>query len=228
MGLLSDAKKIASRDPAARGVVGVIFMYPGFHALVHHKFSYFLYKHKLFAWARLHSQFARLCTGIEIHPGAKIGQGLFIDHGMGVVIGETAIIGDDCTIYHNVTLGGRGHAKGKKRHPTLGSNVLVGAGAKILGDVTIGDNANIGANAVVLHDVPPDATVVGVPGKVVRVNGKPSNDNKKVSHAVELDHTLAPDPLGQEVCKILHRLKKLEDELSQIKSEDSIDTNDNN
>lgn len=204
--MIADAKKIAERDPAARSVVGVVLLYPGFHALVYHKVSHFLYKHKLKALARWNSQMARFWTGIEIHPGAVIGDGLFIDHGMGVVIGETAVIGNDCTIYHNVTLGGRGHDKAHKRHPTLEDNVLVGAGAKILGNVTIGENSNIGSNAVILYDVPKNATVVGVPGKVVRIDGqKPPK-----SHAVELDHAALPDPLEQQMCMLNKRIMKLE------------------
>ena len=131
MGLLYDAKQIAKRDPAARTVVGVIFLYSGFHAIVYHRVAHFFYKHKLLSIARWISQIGRRCTGVEIHPGARIGKGLFIDHGMGVVIGETAQIGDNCTIYHGVTLGGRGHAKGTRRHPIIGDNVLVGAGAKL-------------------------------------------------------------------------------------------------
>lgn len=211
MSLFGDAKQIAQRDPAARSVAGVIMLYPGFHVLVYHRVSHFLYTHKLKSLAKWNSQCARFLTGIEIHPGACIGKGLFIDHGMGIVIGETAIIGDNCTIYHNVTLGGRGHARGKKRHPTLGDNVLIGAGAKILGDVTIGNNASIGANAVVLCDVPAGATIVGVPGKIVRIDGV-----KTPSHAVELDHSVNPDPTTQEICKLSHKVLKLEKMLEKL------------
>lgn len=219
MSLLADARKIAERDPAARSVVGVILLYPGFHALVYHKVSHFLYKCGLKGLARWNSQVARFWTGIEIHPGAVIGNGLFIDHGMGIVIGETAVIGNDCTIYHNVTLGGRGHDKAHKRHPTLEDNVLVGAGAKILGNVTIGENSNIGSNAVILYDVPKNATVVGVPGKVVRIDGqKPPK-----SHAVELDHAALPDPLEQEVCMLSKRIMKLEKLLSDSSIEEQKD-----
>jgi serine O-acetyltransferase len=203
MVFLHDARQIARRDPAARGVLGVIFLYPGFHALVYHRVSHFFYRHKLFAIARWNSQVARFMTGIEIHPGAVIGSGLFIDHGMGIVIGETAVIGDDCTIYHGVTLGGTGKGKGK-RHPTIGNNVLIGAGAKLLGPFHVGDNAMIGSNAVVLSDVPSKATVVGIPGKVVRIEGKP------VSHADTLDHASTADPVEQELCKLLHRVVALE------------------
>ena len=219
MGLWSTAKKIAFRDPAARSVVGVILLYPGFHVLIYHKVSHFFYKHKLKALARWNSQIARARTGIEIHPGAQIGDGLFIDHGMGIVIGETAVIGDDCTIYHNVTLGGRGNAKGKKRHPTIGNNVLIGAGAKILGAVTIGDNVNIGANSVVIKDIPADSTVVGVPGKIVRGPAATAADAKpKKNHAVELDHAAVPDPLEQELWKLMRRVEALEKSVDPAKA----------
>ena len=203
MGLLKDAKQIARRDPAARGVLSVILLYPGFHALVYHRVSHFLYHCRLYSLARWNSQCGRFWTGIEIHPGAKIGSGLFIDHGMGIVVGETAVIGNNCTIYHGVTLGGTGHGKGK-RHPTIGDNVLIGAGAKLLGPFYVGNNVMIGANAVVLSEVPDSATVVGVPGKIVRVEGKP------VSHAVDLDHGSAADPVEQELCRLLHRVLTLE------------------
>ena len=166
MGFWEDAKYIASQDPAATGPLQVFFMYPGYHAVRWHRISHWLHIHKLRTLARGISQFARFLTGVEIHPGAKIGKCLFIDHGMGIVIGETAEIGDYCNIYHGVTLGGTGKDKGK-RHPTLGNHVLVGAGAKILGPFTVGDNARIGGNAVVLKEVPPNATVVGVPGVIV-------------------------------------------------------------
>ncbi len=206
MGLLSDAKQIARRDPAARGVISVMLLYPGFHALIYHRVSHFFYRHKLFGFARWNSQVGRFWTGIEIHPGAKIGSGLFIDHGMGIVVGETAVIGNNCTIYHGVTLGGTGHGKGK-RHPTIGDNVLIGAGAKLLGPFRVGDNAMIGANAVVLSEVPNRATVVGIPGKIVRIDGKP------MSHAENLDHASTADPVEQEMCRLLHRVLALEKKL---------------
>ena len=207
MGLLKDARQIAKRDPAARGVLSVMLLYPGFHALVYHRVSHFFYRHKLYSVARWNSQCGRFWTGIEIHPGAQIGSGLFIDHGMGIVVGETAVIGNDCTIYHGVTLGGTGHGKGK-RHPTVGDNVLIGAGAKLLGPFKVGNNVMIGANAVVLSDVPDSATVVGIPGKIVRVEGKP------VSHAVDLDHGSTADPVEQELCRLLHRILNLERKLN--------------
>lgn len=164
--LYDDAKNILSKDPASRNVLEVIILYPGFHILVFYRIAHFMYVHKLFFIARLVSQLGRFFTGIEIHPGAKIGKRLFIDHGMGIVIGETATIGDDCTIYHGATLGGTGKDK-NKRHPDLGNNVMVGAGAKILGPIKIGNNVKIGANAVVLKNVSDDSTVVGIPGRII-------------------------------------------------------------
>lgn len=204
MGLIDDARSIAKRDPAAKGIGQVMFLYPGFHALIYHRLAHWLYRHHAFFIARWISQIGRFWTGIEIHPGARIGKGLFIDHGMGVVIGETAEVGDNCTIYHNATLGGTGKDKGK-RHPTLGDNVLVGAGAKILGPFRVGNNAMIGANAVVLNEVPDDATVVGVPGHVAQMQGR-----RQVSHNMELDHNNISDPIEQELCRILHRVAALE------------------
>lgn len=160
--LYEDAKNIKEKDPAAKSILEVVLLYPGFHIIVSHKVAHFFYRHKLYFLARLISQRARYHTGIEIHPGATIGNRLFIDHGMGIVIGETAIIGDDCTIYHQVTLGGTGKDIGK-RHPTIGNNVLVGAGSKIIGAINIGDNVKIGAGAIVLKDVENNTTVVGSP-----------------------------------------------------------------
>ncbi|MCQ2505183.1 MAG: serine O-acetyltransferase [Saccharofermentans sp.] len=214
MSLIYDAKQIAKRDPAARTVVGVIFLYSGFHAIVYHRVAHFFYKHKLLSIARWISQIGRRCTGVEIHPGAKIGKGLFIDHGMGVVIGETAQIGDNCTIYHGVTLGGRGHAKGTRRHPIIGDNVLVGAGAKLLGPVVVGNDVSIGANAVVLHDIPDYSTVVGVPGKIVKIEGKST-----ISHAVELDHTLSDDPLETQMRQLVNIINSMEGTISELKAE---------
>lgn len=163
--LYEDAKNIQRKDPAANNILYVILLYQGFHALVLHKIAHYFYTHNSFFLARLISQLARFITGIEIHPGAKIGKRLFIDHGMGIVIGETATVGNDCTIYHGVTLGGTGKDK-KKRHPDLGNNVMIGAGAKILGPIKIGNNVKIGANAVILKNVPDNATIVGIPGEV--------------------------------------------------------------
>ena len=160
--LYYDAKNIQQNDPAARNIFEVILLYPGFHALFFHRIAHFFYNIKLFFIARLISQLTRFFTGIEIHPGATIGKRLMIDHGMGIVIGETAVIGDDCVIYHQVTLGGTGKEK-LKRHPTIGNNVLIGAGAKLLGPINIGDNVKIGAGSVVLKSVEKNSTVVGVP-----------------------------------------------------------------
>lgn len=162
--LKHDLNRVLENDPAARTKLEVFLLYPSIHALIAYRISHFFYKHKLFFLARLISQTSRFFTGIEIHPGATIGRGLFIDHGMGVVIGETAEVGDDVTLYHGVTLGGTGKDKGK-RHPTLGNNVVVGAGAKILGPILIGNDAKVGANAVVVKNVPDGATAVGIPAK---------------------------------------------------------------
>ena len=171
--LYEDAKNILNKDPACRNIFEVIILYPGFHILVFHRLAHFLYKHKLMFLARFVSQFGRFFTGIEIHPGAKIGRRLFIDHGMGIVIGETATVGDDCTIYHNSTLGGTGKDK-NKRHPDLGNNVLVGAGSKILGPIKIGNNVKIGANATVLKNIPDNVTVVKYNKIIVKENtGRP-------------------------------------------------------
>ena len=165
-----ELQRVLDNDPAARSKVEVFLLYPCIHALIAYRIAHFFYKHKWFFIARVISQLARFFTGIEIHPGAKIGKGLFIDHGMGVVIGETTEIGDDVMLYHGVTLGGTGKDKGK-RHPTVGNGVLIGAGAKVLGPITIGDNAKIGSNAVVLKDVPPNATSVGISARnIVRTN----------------------------------------------------------
>ncbi len=189
------------KDPAARSVWEIILLYPGFHAVVGHRVSHFLFRRRLYFLARLVSQYARLVTGIEIHPGATVGKRLFIDHGMGVVVGETAVIGDDVLIYQGVTLGGTGLVKGK-RHPTIGDNVVIGAGAKVLGNITVGDNAYIGSNAVVIKDVPPNSTVVGVPARVTR------QDGKKID--TQLDHTHVLDPIMQSLDELQKRIDKLE------------------
>jgi serine O-acetyltransferase len=189
------------KDPAAKSFFEVLFLYQGLHALVSYRVAHFLYTIKLFFLARLLSQFARFLTGIEIHPGSKIGQRLFIDHGMGVVVGETAIIGNDVLIYQGVTLGGTGVEKGK-RHPTIGNNVVIGTGAKVLGNITIGDNSYIGANAVVIKDVPPNSTVVGVPGRITK------QDGKKID--VSLDHIHVLDPLVQTIEELQKRIEDLE------------------
>jgi serine O-acetyltransferase len=196
---------ILQRDPAARNYFEVILLYPGLHAVASHRYAHFFYKHKMFLIARIISQFTRFFTGIEIHPGAKIGRGLFIDHGMGIVIGETAEIGDNCTLYQNVTLGGTGKDKGK-RHPTIGNNVLIGSGAKVLGPFSVGDNSKIAANAVVLSEVPDNSTAVGVPARIVRIN------NQRVS-SMDLDQIHIPDPTSQEICRLNKLVHDLEEKL---------------
>lgn len=211
MGLWEDAKNIRDKDPAARNVAEVIILYPGFHVLVTHKIAHFLYRHHCFFLARLVSQLARHLTGIEIHPGAKIGRKLFIDHGMGIVFGETTEIGDNCTIYHGVTLGGTGKDTGK-RHPTLGRNVMVGCGAKVLGPVRVGDNCKIAANAVLLHSIDADSTAVGVPARVVRVS------NVKLENE-RLDHVHIPDPIQQELNRAHRQIAALEQRLTVLEAE---------
>lgn len=203
MGLLEDARNIQRKDPAARSVLEVILLYPGFHILVYHRIAHWLYRHKRFFLARWVSQHGRRRTGIEIHPGATIGRCLFIDHGMGIVFGETCEIGDNCTIYHGVTLGGTGKDTGK-RHPTLGNNVLIGAGTKVLGPVYIGDNARIGAGSVVLCNLPANCTAVGVPAEVVRIN------NKAVNPADDLDQQDLPDVVAQRIRDLDRRIGALE------------------
>lgn len=195
-----------ARDPAARSKAEILLLYPGVHALIFHRVSHWLWGHGLRFLGRLNSQLARHCTGIEIHPGATIGKGLFIDHGMGVVIGETAEIGNDCTIYQGVTLGGTGKDVGK-RHPTLGNNVMIGAGAKVLGPVTVGSNSKIAAGAVVLREVPKNCTAVGIPAKVVRRDG--------LRIQTDLDQIHIPDPVAQELGRICEELKALEKKAEQ-------------
>ena len=196
------------RDPAARSSLLVIFTYSGVRAMAYHRLAHWLHLLGLAFLARFVSQWARWLTGIEIHPGAKIGKGLFIDHGMGVVIGETAVLGDNVTLFQGVTLGGTGKEKGK-RHPTLGNDVVVGAGAKVLGNITLGDHVSVGANAVVLNDVPANSTVVGVPGRVARREGK------KVSGA-NIDYCHLPDPLAQAMERIQNEIKTIEHELKEF------------
>lgn len=205
----ADIRAIKERDPASRNTFEIVLLYSGLHAIMLHRPAHFLYRHKWFFLARFLSQFARFLTGIEIHPGAKIGQGVFIDHGSGVVIGETTEIGDGCTIYQGATLGGTGKEKGK-RHPTLGKNVLVGTGAKILGPFKVGDNSKIAANAVVLEEIPPNSTAVGVPARVVKQNG--------VRICEDLDQIHIPDPVAQELCQMRYRIDKLEKMLKEQNS----------
>ena len=201
----SDVKAVLDRDPAARSFWEVYFLYSGVKAIRHYRVAHWFYNKKMYFIARYISQRARKITGIEIHPAAVIGNGVFIDHGMGVVIGETTVIGDNCTIYQGVTLGGTGKDKGK-RHPTIGNNVVIGSGAKVLGPFKVGDNSKIAANAVVLSEVPENCTVVGVPGRVVKKN------NVKVNIVADLDQVHIPDPISMELCKLNIRLDKLEKE----------------
>jgi len=202
------------RDPAARSKLEIFLLYPGVHAVIYHRIAHFFYRHGWFFMARWISQHSRKKTGIEIHPGATIGRRLVIDHGMGIVVGETAEVGDDVLLYQGVTLGGTGKDKGK-RHPTIGSNVLVGSGAKILGPFRVGDNSRIAANAVVLSEVPPNCTAVGVPAQVVRVNGeKPVAD-----YADNVDQVNVEDPVQEELLALFQRLDALEQELKKQKKE---------
>ena len=188
-------------DPAAKSVLEIILCYPGVHAILLHRLAHRLYVAGIPLVPRLISQFSRLITGIEIHPGARIGRRFFIDHGMGVVIGQTAEIGDDVLIYQGVTLGGTGKDRGK-RHPTVGDNVVIGTGAKVLGNIRIGDHAKIGAGSVVVHNVPDNSTVVGIPGRVVRYKG--------VIAEQELEHGALPDPEGQAMADLTARIEQLE------------------
>lgn len=197
----NEVREAQKKDPAAKSFLEIVLLYQGLHALASYRVAHFLYGMHFFFIARLISQLSRFLTGIEIHPGAKIGKSLFIDHGMGVVIGETAIIGDNVLLYQGVTLGGTGIIKGR-RHPTIGNNVVIGAGAKILGNISIGDNAYIGANAVVIKDVPANSTVVGVPGRITK------QDGKKID--ISLDHIHVFDPLMQAIDELEERIKKIE------------------
>ena len=209
--IVTDIKVIRERDPAASSDLEVALLYSGFHAVLAYRLSHMLYQKNMRFAARLISQGARFLTGIEIHPGAKIGRGLFIDHGSAVVIGETAEIGDNCTLYQGVTLGGTGKHIGK-RHPTLGNNVMVGSGAKVLGPFRVGDNSKIAANAVVLEEIPENCTAVGIPARIVR------RDNKKVE--CDLDQVHIPDPVAQELCRLTIKLEALEKRLAELEGEE--------
>lgn len=205
-----DLSVVFQRDPAARNYFEILTTYPGVHALILHRLAHFLWSIKLKLIARIFSHLARILTGIEIHPGAQIGRRFFIDHGMGVVIGETAIIGDDCTLYHGVTLGGTTWKKGK-RHPTLKNNVIIGAGAKVLGPITLGNNSKVGSNAVVVTDIPNDSTAVGIPAKIIESGEK----LKKFSaYAVEKN---SQDPVLQSIDEILKTLEKQQKEIKALK-----------
>lgn len=198
-----DVRAVKDRDPAAGGTLEVILSYPGLHAIWMHRVSHYLYRKGVPMIPRLLSMLARALTGIEIHQGASIGKGFFIDHGMGVVIGETAEVGDDVTLYHGVTLGGVSLEKGK-RHPTLGDKVVVGAGAKILGDITIGSGSRVGANAVVVKTVPPESVVVGIPGQIVKRREKRTGD------LPDLHHDRLPDTIGKTLEEVIARLNRVE------------------
>jgi len=201
-----DINAVFERDPAAKSVIEIIFCYPGFHAILFYRISRWFWIHKMYLIGRLISHIGRFLTGIEIHPGARIGKRFFIDHGMGVVIGETSEIGDNVMLYHGVTLGGTTWKK-IKRHPTIGNNVVVGVGAKILGPVKIGDNTKIGANSVVVNEIPPNSIVVGIPGKVVfRVEGE---------KRIQMDSAFMPDPQSRAIANLLERVKQLEERLDK-------------
>lgn len=208
--LNEDIKAIKDRDPAARNSVEIFLLYSGLHAIIYHRIAHWFYKRRMFFIARWISQTAKFLTGVEIHPGAKIGKGLFIDHGSGIVIGETTEIGDNCLLYQGVTLGGTGKDKGK-RHPTLGNNVLVGTGAKVLGPFKVGDNARIAANAVVLEEVPPNATAVGIPARMIL-----REEENAIEVTRQLDHSHIPDPVAQQLCQLLAKIEKLEETIKNL------------
>lgn len=212
--LREDLDCVFERDPAARTRLEVLLTYPGLHAIIMHRLSHGLWKRGLRFAARWLSYFTRMFTQIDIHPGATIGRRFFIDHGCGVVIGETAEIGDDVTLYHGVTLGGVSWNAGK-RHPTLCDGVMVGAGAKILGPVTIGRQVRVGANSVVIHDVPENMTVVGIPGRVVL----PDDQRRQTQQGIDLDHHLMPDPVGKAVSVLLERIEDMEGQLIMVRLE---------
>lgn len=209
-----DIALIRNSDPAARNAVEILLTYPTLRAIRSYRLAHWFYVRKYYTIARIISQRARNKTGIEIHPGATIGRGLFIDHGMGVVIGETAVIGDNCLLYQGVTLGGTGKDKGK-RHPTLGNNVLVGAGAKVLGPFTVGNNVKIAANAVVLNAIPDDCTAVGVPARIVRRKGEKVHQHKVTQ---DIDQIHIPDPVSLELCRLQAEVDSLKKEIARLKN----------
>lgn len=211
-GVRGEVETVKRKDPAIKSSIEVI-LYSSFWAMISHKIAHRLYKIHLYFLARLISQLSRWLTGIEIHPGATIGHGVFIDHGMGVVIGETCEIGDNVLIYQNVTLGGTGKDVGK-RHPTIGNNVMVGSGAKVLGPITIGHDSKIGAGSVVLHDIPPYSTVVGIPGRTVNREGLASPSDT-------LDQIKLPDPVEMELCKLRVQIDELQKEIDTIRKENN-------
>lgn len=210
--LKSEIQVIFERDPAARSVLEILFCYPGFRAIINHRIAHYFYKKKLFFLARLVSHWSRHRTGIEIHPGATIGKGFFIDHGSGIVIGETAEVGDNVTLYQGVTLGGTGKERGK-RHPTIGNNVTISAGAKILGSFKVGDNVKIGAGSVVLKSIPSNCTVVGVPGRIV------VRDGNRITGGADLEHHLLPDPISDALVSMQERIEELEKKIKHYEME---------
>jgi serine O-acetyltransferase len=209
MHILEDIRAYKKNDPAAKSGIEILLLYNGLHATIWYRMAHWLHIHHCRFVARLFSQLAKFFTGIEIHPGAKIGKGLFIDHGMGVVIGETTEIGDNCTLYQGVTLGGTGKDTGK-RHPTLGDNVMIGSGAKVLGPFKIGSGTKVASGAVVLEEIPENSTAVGIPARVVRKDGKRPDC---------MDQVHIPDPVSQELCKLEHKLRMLEQEVEQLRAE---------
>jgi serine O-acetyltransferase len=217
--LKQDIKVIFERDPAAKNVLEVVLCYPGLHAILMHRVAHYLYKKQWMILARIISQLTRWLTGIEIHPGAKIGKGLFIDHGSGVVIGETAEVGDNVTIYQGVTLGGTGKEKGK-RHPTIGNNVVISAGAKVLGSFAVGDDSKIGAGSVVVKPVPPKSTVVGVPGKIVVRDGMAINNTW---NPVDLMHDQVPDPVAEMILCLQRQVDRMEQRIIELEGGHSSD-----
>ncbi|KNF07996.1 serine acetyltransferase CysE [Gottschalkia purinilytica] len=220
--LREDINAIKSRDPAVRTSIEALLCYPGLHAITIHRLAHWLYNKRFFLIARILSNISRFFTGIEIHPGAKLGKGVFIDHGTGVVIGETAEVGENVTIYQGVTLGGTGKDTGK-RHPTIGKNVVVSSGAKVLGPFKVGDNSKIGAGAVVLKEVPPNCTVVGVPGRIVIKDNKKVEPEKKemcIKDKIDLDQVGLPDPVAQEIDTLKKKIKDLETYIEQMQRRD--------
>lgn len=209
-----EIRSAREKDPAARNNIQIILLYAGLHAIIMYRMANWLWQHRLFFLARWLSQVGRFWTGIEIHPGAKIGRGLFIDHGMGVVIGETSVVGDNVVLFQGVTLGGTGKETGK-RHPNIGNSVVVGTGAKVLGNITIGDNSYIGANAVVLKSVAPNSTVVGIPGRITKQDGKKLD--------TKMDHAHIVDPVMQKMHQLQSRIQQLEAQLNIKHTETSKD-----
>ena len=212
-----DIRAVFDRDPAARNTLEVVLCYPGLHAIWAHRISHYFYVRDYIVLARLVSHIARFFTGIEIHPGATIGKGFFIDHGMGTVIGETAEIGDNVTLYQGVTLGGTGKEKGK-RHPTVGNNVVIASGAKVLGSFKVGDNSKIGAGSVVLKEVPPNSTVVGIPGRIVWHEGR-RIDNTQTVDLIDLDHNDLPDPIVEMMMCMQRNMHRMEKRIGELEEE---------